>query len=159
MNKKKVFLLMLVISVILIIALISKVYAAQTLDVTDYLKDNLTASSQDKVPSNADEYEELEDETKTDEEKKEEQTDKKEENKEQDSNKADDDKKTEDTNKTEGTQENVETENKNNDNSANIINGQHATTGVFNNVIYISAGIISLLLIVLAYNKLKKYNY
>lgn len=157
MNKRKVFLLMLVISVILIVALISRVYAAQTLDVTDYLKENNTTSSQDKVPSNADEYEELEDETKTDEDKEEQinkdenQTDKKEdENKVQNANKEDNDKKTENTNKT---------ENENKDNSANTINGQHATTGVFNNVIYISAGIISLVLIILVYKKLKKYNF
>ena len=36
MNKRKVFLLMLVVSII--VTLVSKVEAAQTLDVTDYLK-------------------------------------------------------------------------------------------------------------------------
>lgn len=153
MNKRKVFLLMLVVSII--VTLVSKVEAAQTLDVTDYLK--ASTSSENKAPDNADEYEEIEDEVKKEEGAKTENNNKKEdEDKVEENNKTEDSSKTENTNKTEATQENANTEN---NNSANTIDGEHATTGVFNNLIYTSAGIIALLIIVLAYNKLKKYNY
>lgn len=147
MNKRKVFLLMLVVSII--VTLVSKVEAAQTLDVTDYLK--ASTSSENKAPDNADEYEEIEDEV-----KKEEGTKTENDNKKEDDDKVDENNKTEDSSKTDATQENANTEN---NNPAGTIDSEHATTGVFNNVMYASAGIAALLIIALAYGKLKKYNY
>lgn len=59
-------------------------------------------------------------------------------------------------NKTEKEQETTETEEKKDGSEADK---EHATTGVYNNQMYITVAIITAIAIIFAYSKFKKYNY
>lgn len=132
MKKTSKLLLVVILMLSLMLVCSVKVNAAQTIDVDGYTDlDALT-------PNTSKEEEKKEEDNKQEEQKTEEnKEDKKEETK---------------------TEENKEEE-KTEQNQAGTANKEHAQTGEFNNIAYISSAIILTIAIFLAYSKLKKYKF
>ena len=135
MKKTSKLLVLLLLVVALIFSFSVKVQAAQILDLSGYadLDSAEGTTKTDNAEDDKDEYEELEDESES----------------------AEDDKK--DTEKE--TEDSKETDDSKEVNKANKADKDHVQAGSFDTVIYVSVATIAIFAIILAYTKIKKYNY